>query len=147
VMEVLSPQAVADEAARLVAIELRHRDIPVSYGGGFKTVEEIVGGKSWPAPGFFHTSVKIEPTTIDLTASLEDFSKKWLQDAAIELGIKIARPFPVETFDLETPMGVDYQALGQAFGVSLQMIRAFDINNSEFVMRLGMLVRWQEADL
>jgi hypothetical protein len=141
-------QIIAEETARLISREMKERGLSVRLGEGIPShTLGIRGHGIWPPPGYYEIHVIRHPTTIDFGASREEIIKKWLMPVAIEIGIKLARPFPVTAYELENPIGLDEAGIGVALmdGIYLQVIRAFDIGKYEFITRFQMLVQWEDS--
>jgi hypothetical protein len=50
--------------------------------------------------------------------------------------------FTLATADLEMPKGVDFAARETYDGISMLIVRAYDINNAQFPCRIDVLAGW-----
>lgn len=141
---ILSADRLTEEAVHLLSKEISYRELKVSYRPVLADEDEM----KWRTPEFsprIHRVTAIRyPTTQSLFADLEEVSKTLLNSVAVELGIKLCRPFNLVTYRQETFEGIDYRAFAVHDGLGVRMMRAYSIDADTIPMRFDLVVEWLE---
>src|SRR5258706_2876779 len=144
-------QEIADKVAQLTQTELAGRGIQTcvsdikglkanSPQGWLNTGEVFVYTPGNLYQVMFSTPYQMNWEKMSLDEVVEKYGKSW----AIDLGIKLARPHELTTYELECPQG-PYQALiGRSSGLVLRIVTDYTIHFDIILARLDVLVRWND---
>jgi hypothetical protein len=136
-------QELADALATEIHGELALRDITAeSSGERVKAHRHSVNGVLLIEPGeLFQISAFAEFSSLARRLRrASDLVAPW----ARELAIKLARPYPLTTYPLELPAGVEEAALGQCCGVQVRVVTQYVMQTDQMLYRFDLLCKWDE---
>jgi hypothetical protein len=121
---------VANVLAQAVADELTQR------GMLFDRCSDRPEGEVYQVT--FDTIWSTKERSQDLSIQQHDNIRRW----AVELGIKLARPFKLLTFPLECPRTLHEAAIGSTAGLCLRLVTDYHIGSDSLITRLDVGVQW-----
>lgn len=130
-------QQFIDEVARQVSKELHDRGIEIYPAGEppkqFMALRDLFG-----------ESVKLgEIAQVTLVVPHEKTRDDlYIRRIARDLGIKLARPYPIQMFKLKLPQGVEESVLGQHENCIIRLVTDYYIPTDQNISRFDILARW-----
>lgn len=116
-----------------------HPETKQSYGYAKQFVITAVSGNDWTfSPALVSTGAKQNVDALPVTGAA--ITLHGAASTAYEQHLAYHKDaFAFATADLEMPQGVDFAAREQFEGLSLRVVRAYDINNDNFPCRIDIL--------
>jgi hypothetical protein len=132
----LTLDEILAELNRMVYQEIEFRHLSVRAGD----VDYV------PRKELCQIHISVPWSTQERAFSLAKYRTEILHPIAVEFGVKLARPFDLETFPLELPQSCSATAGACYRGLFMRGVADYSIATDEFLVRYDILVRWIEKE-
>lgn len=134
----------ADVLAEEVQRELVDRKILLLTSDEKIKAFHHVGRNVSQEPHIYQASVLVEWPRDARNIDAREFLYKYVRRWGIEMGIKLARPEILTTYEMELPRGVEAAAVGRTDGLVLRCVVNYSIQDDLLALRIDTLAKWDD---